>query len=155
MTRDDEAYIHFQECLTSLNRTWVILGKLEGSGVDPVLRTASYHMALIEYAKPFKESRGANKRRHFLAFPSLSADDTALHSQLLALRDQVLAHSDLTVKDAKLYVGESNGRALPLIISNTAQQLPRTSQVRQLVEHLLDALYAEIPTYEQQFKNSP
>lgn len=154
MARDDDAYIHFQECLTSLNRAWAILGKLDGSDVDPVLWTASYHMALIEYAKPFKESRGSNRRRHSLTLPTLSADDTALHSQLLALRDQVLAHSDLTVKDAKLYPGEVGGKVMPFIASNTAAPLPKRARVQQLVEHLLDALYAQGPAYKSQFQSS-
>lgn len=155
MVRDDDAYIHFQECLTSLNRAWVILGRLDAPGIDPVLWTASFQMALIEYAKPFKKSHGTDNRRHSLAFPWLSADDAALHAQLLDLRDQVLAHSDLTVKEATLYLGEVGGKIMPFIVSNTAPRLPTKEQVQQLIERVLDAWYAQIPVYESLFQSSP
>ena len=69
--RDDEAFIHFQECLTDLNAAWRILEELQQAQVPPVLWTSSYHMALIEYAKPFRMSRGANNRRHVLPAPAL------------------------------------------------------------------------------------
>jgi hypothetical protein len=154
MVRDDEGYVHFQECLTSLNRSWQIICKLEEGNVHPVLWTAAYHMALIDYAKPYKESRGANKRSHRLASPSsLSDSEMALHRQLLSLRDQFLAHSDLSLKEAKVYVGEVAGQPLPLIISNTDPVLPKLATVKQLIERVLDGLYRELPVYEQRFKS--
>jgi len=111
-------------------------------------------MALVEYAKPFKQSHGTGNRRHSLRFPSLSSDDAALHQQLLNLRDQVLAHSDLTVKDAKLYLGQVGEKIMPLIVSNTTPQLPEKERVQRLVERVLDALYAQIPAYQAQFQSS-
>jgi len=155
MTSDDEAYIHFQECLTSLNRSWAILEKLESTDLDATLRSASYRMALIEYAKPFKESRGANRRRHALSLPQMSQDDTKLHARLITLRDQVLAHSDLTASDSTVYVGNVDGQQLPLIVSNTAPQFPKFGEVRQHIENLLDFLYKQIPMYQEKVTGGP
>jgi hypothetical protein len=152
MARDDEAYIHYEECNTSLNEAWCILGRLESSG-DPLLSKAAYHMALIAYARPFKESYGVDKRRHRLSLPpGLSASDQKLHQELIRLRDQFLAHSDLSPKDAKVYVGEVSGRPLPLIVSNTDPQLPKPEAVRLLIERLLDYQYNRLSWYQQQFK---
>lgn len=152
--RDDEAFIHFQECLTDLNAAWRILEELQQAQVPPVLWTASYHMALIEYAKPFRMSRGANNRRHVLPAPALPDAGLQLHARLLDLRDTVLAHSDLSVKDAKVYVGEIACQPLPFIISNTEPAFPSVAVVKPHVERVLDALYAQLPIYEQQYKNA-
>jgi hypothetical protein len=122
--------------------------------IPPVLWGASYHMALIEYAKPFRKSRGTNNRRHVLAIPPLHESDQQLHARLLDLRDTVLAHSDLSVKDAKVYVGEVAGQPLPLIISNTEPALPSIDVVKKHIERMLDALDAQLPAYEQQYKSA-
>jgi len=152
MARDDEAYIHYEECNTSLNEAWQIIERLESSN-DRLLSWAAYHMALIAYARPFKESYGANKRRHRMKFPpGLSESDKKLHQELIRLRDQFLAHSDLLPKDAKVYVGEVSGQPLPLIVSNTDPQLPKPEVVRQLIERLLDYQYSQLSWYQQQFK---
>ena len=152
MVRDDEPFIHFQECLSSLNRAWAVLGELVDSATSPVLRSAAYHMAIVEYAKPFKASFGSGGRKFVLPLPNLSDSDMRLHERLLALRDQTLAHSDLSIKDARVYVSEVGGRPFPLIVSNTSPQLPAPGTVRGLIERLLDALYLQIPAIEQQFK---
>lgn len=150
--RDDEAYIHFQECLTDLNASWRIIEDLQGASIKPVLWAAAYHMALIEYAKPFRQSRGTNKRKHVLSPPALSEPDMKLHAKLLDLRDTVLAHSDLSVKDAKVYVGEITGQPLLLTISNTEPQLPELAVVKVHIERMLDALQTQLPGFEQQYR---
>ena len=154
MKRDDEAYIHFQECITSLNRAWRTIKELQVSeNAHPALQRAAYQMTLIDYAKPYKESRGANKRSHRLRFPrSLSNTDKVLHKKLLNLRDQFLAHSDLSIKDAKVNVVEVAGQPLPLITSNIDPQLPEPEAVRQLIERTLLHLYKKHPEYLRQFK---
>ncbi|HUS09716.1 MAG TPA: hypothetical protein VMZ30_04545 [Pyrinomonadaceae bacterium] len=154
MNRDDESYIHFQECITSLGRAWRTIRELEDAdNAPPVIWQAAYQMALIDYAKPYKESRGANRRSHRLRFPaSLSNTDEALHHKLLKLRDEFLAHSDLTIKDAKVHVVKVAGQVLPLISSNTDPELPKAKIVRELVERTLLALDKEHPGYLKQFE---
>lgn len=152
MARDDEAYIHYEECNSSLNEAWQIIERLQSS-TDPLLSKAAYHMALIAYARPFKESYGANNRRHRMTLPpGLSVSDKKLHRELITLRDKFLAHSDLSPKDAKVYVGEVSGQPLPLIISNTDPQLPKPEIVRELIERLLNYQYSRLSWYQQQFK---
>jgi len=153
-TRDDEAFIHFEECLNDLNSALRILEALQQAQIPPVLWAAAYHMALIEYAKPFKMSWGVNKRKHVLPTPLLPESGQQLHIQLLDLRDQVLAHSDLSVKDARVYVSEISGQPVPIIVSNAEPVLPSIIAVKTHVEHMLDALYAQRPTYEQQYKDT-
>jgi hypothetical protein len=154
MVRDDEAYIHFQECLTSLNNAWTIICKLQETKTDGLLHWAAYRMALIEYAKPFKTSKGA-ARRHRLSAPPFSEADVSLHRELIDLRDRTLAHSDLTTRDAKVYVGRIAGQPFPLIVSNTDQTLPTLDNARGLIERTLDYLYSQTSNYEKQFEDVP
>jgi len=87
--------------------------------------------------------------------PELSESDKKLHRELITLRDRFLAHSDLSPKDAKVYVGEVSGQPLPLIVSNTDPQLPKPEAVRQLIERLLNCQYSRLSWYQQQFRWLP
>src|SRR5437588_4295695 len=103
MTPPEERYVHFVECIQSLNTAWRILGEL--AKVEPgVVRGAAYRMALVEYAKPYKASFGIHSRGAqpymLTPLPQLASEDLTLHALILQLRDQLLAHSDLTLKEA-------------------------------------------------------
>jgi len=117
--------------------------ELEGTVIGATLWNAAYQMALIDYAKPFKQSRGKGKRKHILPFPPLSADDVELHKKLLDLRDTFLAHSDISAKDAMLYVNVISGQPLPMIASNTDPLLPSLAVVKAHVERILDVWYLQ------------
>lgn len=154
MTDEHEKYVYFQECISSLNAAWSIIDTLQSSDTHKTLAWAGFRMALIEYAKPYKSSRGVHKRNYVLPIPELSEEDKRLHERIIDLRDTVLAHSDISVKDAKVYFGKIGDRALPLIVSNTLPLFPSLADVRGLVERSLDRLYEHLPELEARF-NAP
>ena len=110
-------------------------------------------MAIVEYAKPFRKSHGVNGRRLSIVIPPLPDAKAKLHDRLLSLRDQALAHSDLSIKEAKVYVDAISGQPFPLIMSNADPSLPSPAAVRALVESVLDALYARIPDFNEMFRD--
>ncbi|WP_158704627.1 hypothetical protein [Ectopseudomonas mendocina] len=148
MTPNDEDYVYFQECLIRLNRAWEIICKLQSTEPRDIIWGAAYQMAIIEYAKPYKESRGTKKWRYILPLQNLTETDRLLHDRLLSLRDTFLAHSDITIKDAKVFVGSISENPLPLIISNTEPEMPQPHDVRALIELTLKHLYDELPNRE-------
>jgi hypothetical protein len=150
MNVEHERYIFFQECITSLNSAWRIVDALDKSDNHNTVAWAAYRMAFIEYAKPYKKSQGIHVKNHTLLLPDINSEDKILHDRIIDLRDTVLAHSDLTVKDAKLYFGNVEGKLFPLIVSNTAVALPSLTEFRGLIEHSLDQLYSELPNLEGQ-----
>lgn len=155
MSAKHERYIFFQECITSLNAAWRIVDALDASENDKVVAWAAYRMAFIEYAKPYKKSRCIHVKDHTLPLTYISSEDKSLHGRIIDLRDTVLAHSDITVKDAKLYFGNVEGRPLPLIASNTTAAFPSLAEFRGLIERSLDQLYNELPKLEGQLSESP
>ena len=151
----DEEYIHYQESITSLNRSWRTLCELEESEAGSAIWSAAYRMALIEYCKPFKISYGKNKVKHKLPTPNLDQDELALHEKILNLRDQVLAHSDLSVLDASVSYDKNASFPVPLIASNVLDELPQVTDIRNLVELILDGLYSMQEKYENHYAEQP
>lgn len=151
MTPAEEHYVHFTECIESLTSAWRILKELH-SVAPGVIRAAAYRMALVEYAKPYKASYGAHKRGrqgYVLPAPSLVSEDLALHTQVLDLRDQVLAHSDLTLKDARVYASRVRGQPLVAIGANQLPSFPNTSAVIALIERSLDLMYLQLEQLDE------
>jgi hypothetical protein len=108
MTSADEDFVHYVDCIDSLNRAWSILKELGGFERPSAVQGAAFLFALVEYAKPYTRSDGYHGRRK-LPPPELP-ESLALHEQILDLRNQVLAHSDLTVKQAQLCLHSFQGK---------------------------------------------
>jgi hypothetical protein len=155
MNAEHERYIFFQECITSLNIALSIVDALDISKNHKTVAWAAYRMAFIEYAKPYRKSRGIHVKNHTLPLPDISEEDKILHDRIIDLRDTVLAHSDIAVKDAKLYFGNAEDRPLPLIASNTEAVSPSLAEFRGLIERSLDQLYKDLPNWEGHLSEVP
>ncbi len=151
----DEEYIHYQESITCLNRSWRTLCELEISNARNALWSAAYRMALVEYCKPFKVSYGKNNVKLKLPTPNLDQAELALHEKILALRDQVLAHSDLSVLDARVSYDKNASFPVPVIVVNILGELPQVTDIRNLVEQVLDGLYSKQEEYNQHYSEQP
>ncbi len=150
----DEKFIHYKNSITSLNQSWVILCELEANESESVISWAAYRMALIEYCKPFKSSYDINQKRQILPAPKLDKEKMALHTKILHLRDKALVHSDHSVLDAKVSYDKSAKFPVPMICLNILDDLPKVSDIRNLVEIVLDELYLEQATYDQYYASN-
>lgn len=151
----DEEYIHYQESVTSLNRSWRTLCELETSKAGNAIWSAAYRMALVEYCKPYKTSYSKNKVKLKLPKPNLDHKELELHEKIVGLRDQVLAHSDLSVLDASVSYDKNASFPVPLIVSNVLGELPQVTDIRNLVELVLDELYSKQGKYEKHYAEQP
>jgi hypothetical protein len=142
MNRTEEDFVHYVECIESLNRAWSILQDLGAVERPSAIHAAAFRFALIQYAKPYTVSKGTHGRRK-LPPPQLTQELIELHQQILALRDQVLAHSDLDIKDAKLHIHSFNGKPYHLIAQNIVDAFPSREAVITLIEKTLDQMYLE------------
>ncbi|MDP5189226.1 hypothetical protein [Rheinheimera baltica] len=151
----DEEYVHFQESITSLNRAWRTLCELEKAPSGNAIWSAAYRMVIVEYCKPFTNSQINESKRHKLPAPSLTDEGKKLHARLLDLRNQVMAHSDLSVLDAKVCYDQTAEFPVPLIVQNVLGNLPIVSEVKNQVEAVLDTLYQQEAQYELRFRQRP
>lgn len=148
----DEEYIHFQESITSLNRAWRTLCELEKSQPGNAIWSAAYRMVVVEYCKPFTKSQVNKNERHKLPLPNIPDDSKLLHDRLLKLRHQVMAHCDLSPLDANVSYDKTDDFPMPLIVKNVLGNFPSITEIKNLVETVLDALYQKESQYELRFK---
>jgi len=100
----EEEYVHFVSCIEDLNRAWNLSNQI-AKELDNPLRSAAWQFALIEYSKPYLDSFG-RFRKYKLTEACVPEEYLEVHRRIILLRSQLIAHSDLTIKDAKLYVSE-------------------------------------------------
>ena len=146
MTSNEESHLHLEECISALNEAWRILQQLKSSTAKSPIHYAAYRYALIAYARPYTRSDGEHKKGrnpYCLKEPKLSPQDIILHKSIIDLRHHVLAHSDLTIKDARVYVDRFGGLPQAIISSNCDPVCPEIDSVVGLIERSLDLLYID------------
>ncbi len=149
MTEQEEQFVHFVSCITWLNNAWQLLNMIheqpENSLVGPAFR-----FSLVEYCKPYKLSCGINKKFK-LDTSLIPKERLPLHGLIISSRDQIHAHSDLTVMDAKLYVHEFMEQRYTLISQNMihgTKELPDIREIVALIEATLDNMYTQAKVLE-------
>lgn len=146
MTPKVEQYVHLEECIRSLDEAWGILHDIQATTLRTAIQAAAYRYALVAYARPYTRSDGEHKKGrdpYVLPTPTLTPEDEILHQRILDLRKHVLAHSDINVKKANVYVGRYGGRAHVCIASNSLPDFPAIDAVINLIERTLDLLNAQ------------
>ena len=153
MTEKEEKYNHLESCMQDLNKAWTILQTIKTKNDQTPFVGYAFELALIVYSKPYKVSYGTlldskNKPIKYKLdekyIPNFHLD---LHSRILKARDQIHAHSDLTVQEAKLYVSKIGNEKIFTIVQNkilATQEFENIDGIIDLIEKTLDNLYLEI-----------
>jgi len=151
MTKQEEKYVHFASCINDINNAWRLLQEIERDKASS-LASAAFQFALIEYSKPYKFSKGTlsnsigKKIKYKLDESHIPAKHIELHKRIINARDQILAHSDLTVREANLYVknsphGKIVGTVQKKICGN--EEISNINAIIDLIEQSLDSMYIE------------
>lgn len=143
MTEQEEEFIHFVLCIECLHRVWRLINTIKTAESSPVVGFA-FRFALIEYSKPYNTSRGNVKKKRKLDTSCIPPELLALHTRIVNSRDQIHAHSDLTVMEAKLYISEIQGHRFTTISRNIVtgvEELPNIDEIQKLIERTLDNMY--------------
>ena len=143
MTEQEEEFIHFVLCIECLNRVWRLMNTIKDAQSSSLVGFA-FRFALVEYSKPYNSSRGTFKKKRKLDTSCIPPDLLALHTRIVNSRDQIHAHSDLTVMDAKLYISEIQGKRFTTISRNIVtgvEELPNIDEIQVLIERTLDNMY--------------
>jgi hypothetical protein len=155
VTDIEERYIHFASCLEWLNESWNLLQLIRSHPSEPLAGPA-FRFALVLYAKPYRESRGTAVRKLRLDTSFIPPEYLRLHEEILNERDQLHAHSDISVMDAILTVHELEGRNHAVMVRkhiDPTRLFARMADVVSLIEGTLDRMYVEARTLESQLPN--
>jgi hypothetical protein len=152
MTPQEEQYVHFVSSIDNLNNTWRILQEIRQCKGSPLIGPA-FQVALVEYAKPYRYSRStvAKGIKYKLEDLHIPAKHCELHMRILAARDQIHAHSDLTVKEAKLCVANTASGKYTSRVQNairSTEELSNIDSIIELIEQNLDNMHIEAKRLE-------
>ncbi len=149
MTDQEEQYIHFEFSIQNLNSAWKILQNIIKEEGNPLVG-AAFQFALIEYSKPYKNSRG--EKWHKLTDIHVPDKHKSLHKKILNDRDQIHAHADLTIRDAKIFVTNTNSGKIVTQIQNIVygiEEISNLHTINNLIEKTLDNMYIELKRLEE------
>ncbi len=141
-TQGEEAFIHFATCL---GRFWGALETLRAVKAEEshVLAGPAFRFALVEYVAPYTASNGIIGK-HRLDERYVPAQCLDLHKRLVQARHRIHAHSDLTIRQAKLslettalhpYVGITG------VHIDELEEMKNIDQIIELVEGTIGNMY--------------
>jgi hypothetical protein len=158
MNLDDE-YIHYRQSIDHLNYAWSVACELEKAEPldlsERLIWSAAYRGVVVEYCKPFTNSRSATNRRLKISPPDWSIENSNLHERLVHLRDTSLAHTDLSELDATVIYKKYGNFPEPMLLLNTAPAMPAIADIRKHIEVLLDSLYEKQELYNDRYAQNP
>lgn len=159
MTEQEEEFLHLAICIKNLNSSWRILQELKIQKTTPTLINVAFQFTLIEYSKSYKTSFGktldkkGKQRKYLLDTQFIPEEYLELHKRILIARDQLHAHSDLTLLEANVYVIDSEyGKSVNYssnIIYGT-EEFENIELIIDLIERTVDALYKKEKQIKQQ-----
>lgn len=145
MDKMNEQYAHFWHCINDLNKAWFILQSIRDNRDNPLCSYA-FEFALVTYSKPYKQSKGITKTRHILDKKFVPDKHRDLHDRILKNRDQIHAHTDLSLRDPKVHVENSSYGKIAILCENkinVTAELHNIDSIIELIEQSLDGMYKE------------
>jgi hypothetical protein len=113
-------------------------------------RRALLLKVILAYCRPFKISRGKYSN-YKLSQSFVPVEHKNLHDELIKYRDNVLAHTDLTVRRPKLHEWKtSSGQLFPiefksLDLKNLENSIP---ELKELIGKILNRIQKQLKTLE-------
>lgn len=110
---------------------------------------------VVSYSRPFSGNRGTLLRQHRLATATVPQSMSALHFELIALRNQVFAHTDQDFRKPRVarWPRHDGGTTYPMGFQNPryAELADRVAAIRALCVALENAVNEDIRSRERSF----
>lgn len=111
---------------------------------------------IVAYSRPFTESRGFNIKKDFFSikFMPSEIEMKKLHEELLVLRKELFAHTDLRYKNPKVVNWSTEAyKWFPMSFKGFDYEVleKQLSNIKKLIEHAQLQLRREIREYEKDF----
>ncbi|MEW6203817.1 MAG: hypothetical protein AB1516_00690 [Pseudomonadota bacterium] len=140
LSPEEEAYFHIVMCLRDLEQCSALLEQLDGEEKLSEVQKAAYKLAIITYAKPFTSAFGVAKNKYKLGLDIVAKEHLGIHRHLMSLRDQVLAHSDLSPRQAKVFMNSATPDVAAIVSLSGDPRLPQMHSVKSVVAQVAESL---------------
>ena len=137
--------IHLDVCVERLSSCHVNLQDVKANLTHPLAGPA-FRYAVVEYMTLFNQSKDGQGHSRKVPVDCIPANHVALHERLKKTRNQLLAHSDMSVLDGSL--GFKDMRGLPITTTTLTHQddlaeLKNVDEFLDLVQSVRNYLFAE------------
>ena len=135
MTKKLEEHMHFLSCIRDLESSKNILEIIKKEeGKDAPLLEAAFKFALVEYSKPYKKSKAYKAKLSTFDTKYIPKHLFPLHERIIKARDQILAHSDVTVIDPQIESIYGNLAKITYNVVTGLEELPNLDKIIELIE---------------------
>lgn len=104
---------------------------------DAAVRQSLLSSAVVSYCRPFGSNNGAGIATKQISIDLFDSDDTALHSELMRLRNKAVAHSDADIVPVQLLDHDKDGL---LLVAELPFELAQEVSATQLKSHISNIL---------------
>lgn len=145
MSRQHEAFAHFEICIDHLGNAWNTLKAIQQHAGHPLVSPA-FRFALIEYSIPYTGSEGIERRKppYRLDAKYVPEEFLELHTRILSSRHKVLAHADIPVLEPKISWSVLDGQRLIARCQNNVtglEDFENLDSILRLIEETLDRMF--------------
>lgn len=154
-TPEEEFYVFLRFADGDISQAQIALDHMSTVEGD-FLRLCLLKYAAISYCRPFKKSRGAFNKSLKLDRGYVPACFIGLHTELVVLRDQVFAHTDIDVRSPVLHCWTREPKPIfPIQLKshNHSQLFAREQEMQSLFNAVLGLVRGKQSELEIQFPN--
>ena len=153
MSNEQENYLFLNYCNDDLEYAKNILAEIKKNKSKTIIIGAAFRYAIIAYAKPFKKTKGKIKKNHILPASYIPEKYLALHKKIMDARDQIHAHSDITIKNAELIILNKNfGVGITENNNSDFELFQHIDDILFLIKGIRNNIYADFQKIHERLK---
>lgn len=113
------------------------------------VRYALIRDVVVTYCRPFTESKGFGIRKDLLGLKTVRSEMRGLHNELLTLRKEIFAHTDLTYRNPKVAKWAPGFYPMSFKGFDYAALERKLPKIEKMIEHAQKQVRDEISKYEK------
>jgi len=148
---NEEQYVFYRMALSDIQSAKRVCD-LALKQTDNELKYSMIRDAIVIYCRPFSRCNG-KFGSHKLDKHISDQLDLSIHRRLIQWRDQIIAHSDIDVRDPKLHCWTNlRGNTYPIVFTGFyGSNMPKEEDIKSICEKLEEILLLKIKESEAVF----
>lgn len=147
--KNEEQYVFYRMALGDIQSARRVCD-LASKQADNEIKCSMIRDAIVTYCRPWSRCNGkfGHRKLDKQISDQLNVD---IHEKLMQWRDQIIAHSDIDVRDPKLHYW-TRGNIFPIVLKGFyASDMPKEEEIKSICEKLEGILLLKIKESEEVF----